>query len=253
MNRVRRLVADGQPANGTFVYSPDPAVVELIGAAGFDFVVVDTEHASLGRREVENLIRAADGKGMSALVRVNRIEDVAATLDAGAAGIVAPRFGADAASRELAASLRYPPAGTRGACTCSRSVDYGIQDLASVAAAADEEVWLLGLIEDRAAVEALDDVLAVPGLDAVMPGRSDLAASYGVPGRLDDPRVTAAVEQILDAAAARPGIAAVVYATDAEDAQRWRRRGAQVVVCSIDYKILARAYAAIARELKAAT
>ena len=76
LNTVRRLVAEGKPAFGTFVYSPDPAIVELIGAAGFDFVIVDTEHASLGRRDVENLVRAASGRGISAFVRVNRVEDV---------------------------------------------------------------------------------------------------------------------------------------------------------------------------------
>jgi 4-hydroxy-2-oxoheptanedioate aldolase len=249
LNKIRSLVAAGEPVFGTFVYSPDPAVVELIAAAGLDFVIVDTEHASLGRREVENLIRAADGRGISALVRVQRPDDVAATLDAGAAGIVAPHFAADDLSRELAASVRYPPAGTRGACTCSRSVDYGLQDFAASVGPANDEVWLIGLVEERGSVEALDDVLAVPGLDAVMPGRSDLAASYGVPGQLDDPRVLAAVERVLGVAVER-GVTPVVYAKDAQDAQAWRRRGVPVIVCSIDYKVFAQAYGAVARALR---
>ncbi len=253
VNRIRATLAAGRPAFGTFVYSSDPAIVEVIAAAGFDFVVMDTEHASLGRRDVENLVRTADGKGMSALVRVTRVEDVAAFLDAGAAGIVAPHFGTDEASRALAASVRYPPAGTRGACTCSRSVDYGIGDLATAAREADQEVWVLGLIEDRTAADAIHEVLEVPGLDAVMAGRSDLAASYGVPGRLDDERVAAAAQQILDAAAATHRVTPVAYATSPADAAAWRQRGAQVVVCSIDYKVLALAYAAIASELRSAS
>jgi 2-keto-3-deoxy-L-rhamnonate aldolase RhmA len=253
VNRIRQALAAGERAFGTFVYSPEPAVVELIGAAGLDFVVIDMEHASLGRRDVENLVRAADGRGMSALVRVSRIEDVAAFLDAGAAGIVAPHFGADHESRKLAASVRYPPAGIRGACTCSRSVDYGIGELAATAHEADREMWVLGLVEDQAAVEAIDDILDVAGLDAVMVGRSDLAASYGVPGRLDDERVSAAVQRVLDAAAAHPRITPVAYATTAAEAAAWRERGAEVVVCSIDYKVFALAYAAMAAELRSAS
>jgi 4-hydroxy-2-oxoheptanedioate aldolase len=250
VNRIRAAVAAGEPAFGTFIYSPDPAIVELIGIAGFDFVVIDTEHASLGRRDVGNLVRAADGKGMSALVRVTRVEEVAAFLDAGAAGIVAPHFGPNDASRALAASVRYPPQGTRGACTCSRSVDYGIGDLATAARDADREMWVLGLIEDQASADAIDEVLDMPGLDAVMAGRSDLAASQGTPGRLDDARVSGTVQRILDAAASHPRITPVAYATTPADAAKWRSCGAQVVICSIDYKVLSLAYAAMASELR---
>jgi 4-hydroxy-2-oxoheptanedioate aldolase len=250
LNTVRRLVAEGKPAFGTFVYSPDPAIVELIGASGLDFVIVDTEHASLDRRDVENLVRAASGRGISAFVRVSRVEDVTSSLDAGAAAIVAPHFAADERSRLLAESVRYHPEGSRGACTCSRAVDYGITDFATYVPAANEEVWFVGMIEDAAAVEALEDVLATPGLDAVMPGRSDLAASYGVPGQFDHDLVVGALDRILEETARHPRAVPAMYVTSPDDARRWYERGVQVLVYSIDYKVVAGAYAGIARELR---
>ncbi len=249
---IRAALEEGRPAFGTFVYSPDPAVCELVGAAGFDFVVVDTEHASLGPRDVENLVRAADTRGIAALVRVTRPDAVTTSLDAGAAGIVLPHFGADERSRVLVASARYHPAGDRGACTGSRAVAYGLDDFAAYAARSNEDVLVVGQIEDAASVEALDEVLSMPGLDAVLPGRSDLAASYGVAGRLDDPAVTGALDRIAEAAA-RHGVTLGMYVTGAAAGREWRHRGARLIVCSIDYKVLSAAYAALLSELHAAS
>jgi len=248
-NAIKHALEEGRSAYGTFVYSPDPGICEVIGAAGFDFVVIDTEHASLDRRDVENLIRAADARGITALVRVTEQEQVSPSLDAGAGGIVIPHIGPDDRSRVLAASIRYQPQGTRGACTGSRAVDYGLADFASYVAEANRELWLLGQIEDASAVESVDTVLALPGLDAVLPGPSDLAADFGVPGQLEHPLVREALESIA-AACARTGVTLAAYVTSAAAGREWRARGAGLIVCSIDYKVLAGAYAALARELR---
>jgi 4-hydroxy-2-oxoheptanedioate aldolase len=200
---------------------------------------------------VEQLVRAADARGISALVRVARPDAVTTALDAGAAGVVLPHFGADDRSRELAAAARFHPAGTRGACTGSRAVAYGLDDFGAYAARANEDVLVVGQIEDAASVEALDDVLAVPGLDAVLPGRSDLAAEYRVAGQLDHPVVTAALDRVADAAVRR-GVVLGMYVTGGAAGREWRERGARLIVCSIDYKVLSGAYAALLAELRGA-
>src|SRR5438128_2676323 len=115
------------------------------------------EHASLDRRDVENLVRAANARGMTAFVRVTSVDAATTSLDAGAGGIVVPHFGPDERSRELAASARYHPDGSRGACTCSRAVDYGIADFASYVAEANEDVWVVAQIEDAQAVERIEE------------------------------------------------------------------------------------------------
>jgi 4-hydroxy-2-oxoheptanedioate aldolase len=247
-NHVKALSEAG-PVFGMFVYSPDPALVEIAGRAGMDFVIVDTEHGQLDAHDVNALIRAARGAGMTAFVRIGEgtAHAVGRALDAGAGGVVLPHV--DRSSAALAASARYAPRGTRSACTTSPATDYSLTDFASYAAEADDETWVIGLVEGQAGLEQIDDIVEHGGLDVIMPGVSDLAASIGVPGVLDHPLVVDAIDQIAASVARRPELQLAMYINDPSEVTRWAAKGVRMFVYSIDYKVVARAYAAAASGL----
>ncbi len=234
----------GECVCGPFVFSPDPAHTELAGLAGFDFVIVDLEHAPLAVGDVLAHVRAAAGAGLSVLVRVADDTPGAAArlLDAGAAGIVFPHVGLSPERTAAAiAALRYGPEGNRPACTGVRAGGYGQRDFGDYVRRSNAETLAIGLIEDAAAVERIEEVLSSVALDVVLPGPGDLAASLGLPGDLAHPRVRAEVDRIVAAAEAR-GLAVGAYVGSVEDAVAWRKRGARFIACSIDYRILGQAF-----------
>jgi 2-keto-3-deoxy-L-rhamnonate aldolase RhmA len=241
VNPVANKVAAGQTCFGTFVYSPDAAITELIGSAGFDFVIIDTEHASLSAGDVENLTRAAAASGTTPFVRVGdpSHSSIGRMLDLGATGVVIPHLAdANAATSALHAA-HYPPVGLRSACTTSRATSYGVRPFSDYVEQSRSDIWVIGQIEDTAAVEKIDSILAT-GINAVMPGPSDLAAALGVPGELDHPSVRGAVDRVIGAAQGQ--VPTMMYVSRPEDAAAWVVKGVAMITYSIDYRIAAGAY-----------
>jgi 4-hydroxy-2-oxoheptanedioate aldolase len=194
----RRLLAGGL-AVGTIVPGNDPALVEISALAGFDHVIIDGEHGSVSVRDVEDLVRAAEAVGITPLARVpsNTPVDILRFLDAGVMGVMVPQVRTADDARRAVAAARYHPEGQRGLAG-SRAARYGLAgSLADYVAAANREVMVMALLEDRAAVENIDAILAVPGIDVFFIGPADLAQSYGYPGRADQPEVQAAIDTII--------------------------------------------------------
>jgi 2-keto-3-deoxy-L-rhamnonate aldolase RhmA len=233
---------NGECVYGLFIFSPDPAHTELAGLAGFDFVIVDTEHAPLGIDNVLAHVRAADAAGIAAIIRVGDDEPsrLAPLLDAGVAGIIFPHVGMPGSQTANAVTaLRYPPHGTRAACTGVRAAHYGLGAFSDYVERANDSTLAIGLIEDAAVIDNLDAVLSDANLDLVMPGPGDLAASLGLPGELAHPRVRTQIDRIVEAVHAREDCRLAAYVGSVEEAVTWRERGASLIAYSIDYKILA--------------
>ncbi|MDN5854624.1 MAG: aldolase/citrate lyase family protein [Actinomycetia bacterium] len=175
-----------------------PAVVEMIGLAGFSTVCLDAEHAAFTIGDLEALLRAADVQGIDALVRVPETGiEISRVLDAGASGVLVPRVeSADQAARAVSLA-RYPSEGSRGAGP-GRVAGYGAR-LAETLGSANASVAVLAQVETRAGLERAAEIAATPGLDAVFVGPGDLSVSLGVPmGSLEH---RAAVTRIIEAAA----------------------------------------------------
>ncbi|MGK0172430.1 MAG: 4-hydroxy-2-oxoheptanedioate aldolase [Gammaproteobacteria bacterium] len=243
---------DGECVYGMFVFSPDPAHTELAGLAGFDFVIVDTEHAPLSIEHVLDHVRAAAAIGISIVVRVgdDATSPLARVLDAGVVGIIFPHVGlADSQTARAVSALRYPPLGTRAACTGVRAAHYGLSAFSDYVERSNQSTLAIGLIEDACVVDSLDTVLSTTNLDLVMPGPGDLAASLGLPGELQHPRVLAQVDRIVEVVLARKDCHLGVYVGSVEEATAWRERGARLVAYSIDYKILAATFRDIRRAM----
>jgi 2-keto-3-deoxy-L-rhamnonate aldolase RhmA len=245
-NRFLEELENGGTPLGMFVFSPDVSHTEALGLAGFHLAVVDMEHAPLGIGDVLNHVRAAGAVGVSCWARVGdaQLGEIGRLLDCGAQGVMLPHFGLDRARcKAVIDAFRYAPKGNRGTCTAVRSVDHGLGDFASYAQRSDREAMAVGLIEDAAVVENIEAVLAGCGLDAVVPGGpGDLATSLGLPGQGTHPRVQAAVRRIVEAAKAVPRLKVGMYISEPAQAPTWARMGVDFFICSIDYRIMSRAF-----------
>ncbi|MGF7161027.1 2-keto-3-deoxy-L-rhamnonate aldolase RhmA [Rhodoligotrophos appendicifer] len=240
-------------AFGTFVFSRDPAVTEIVAAAGFDLAVIDTEHAPLGVGEIIDHLRAGNAAGLSCWVRVAGYNpaEVGRLLDLGAQGILFPHYGMqpDEAANALSA-LRYAPEGSRPTCTGIRASSYGVGSFADYTKRANSEVMGIGLIEDAEVVDRIEEVIEACTLTAVMPGGGgDLATSMGLHGQGTHPRVIGAARKVVETAKRKPGLKVGVYVSDLAGAEEWRALGADFLVYSIDYKVLSAAYSGIRQAL----
>lgn len=251
--RFKQRLGETKPQRGTFVFSPDPAVTEIVGGAGFDFVIVDREHTALGWGEIQNHARAARAAGIALLVRVASADPVEVThaLDLGADGVVLPHFGIDAAaSSDAVKAARYAPLGERGTCTGIRANSYSLDSFARTLEEANKGAAVVVQVEDASVLDGLDELLALVPVDAVMPGLADLATSLGQPGGFAHPMVLAAAERLF-ASVARARLPLGFYIANPQEVERWSGRPAAFHVFSIDYKVLAEGYKAAAQALGA--
>ncbi|MTD52969.1 HpcH/HpaI aldolase family protein [Amycolatopsis pithecellobii] len=198
----RLLKSSGPPVVGTFVKIPSLEIAEIIALAGFDFVVIDTEHALLSVRDVYSLVVVYSRMNVAPLVRVtdHGYGDAQRYLDAGAAGVLVPHVANVAQAQPAMKQLLFPPAGTRGMGLAARAGEWGHLDggRAEYLRAGQEDVARVAMIEDKEAVEGIDGILATPGLDAIFVGPGDLSLSMGEPG--GSPAVREAVTSAIKAA-----------------------------------------------------
>ena len=181
MHTLATRLAAGESLTALFAKLPCAAQLEAAGHAGFDLVLLDTEHGPADALALEEHLRAAAAVGIAALVRVPALDPAAilGALDAGADGVVVPHV-LDAAGAEAAvAAAHYPPRGRRGLALSTRAGRYGAAALEDHLRRAAEETCVIVQIEDRSAVEAADAILAVPGVSGVLIGATDLAMSLG--------------------------------------------------------------------------
>ncbi len=249
-NRIRKIWQDGGVPIGSFMFSRASSNVEILGRAGFDFALLDMEHAPLDLTDIESHIRAANVSGITPLVRVPGPDHalIGRLLDLGAEGIMYPHFGRDrAASREFAATLRYAPQGHRPSCTGVRAAGYTIGIYADYVHSANADILGIGLVEDEEVIPHLDEILAEAKIDAVMPGPADLSTSMGIPGQPTHPRVREAVKQIMDCAR-RAGLRVGMYLNSVQEAKDWPN--VDFFVYMMDVKVLALAYTEAARNIR---
>jgi 4-hydroxy-2-oxoheptanedioate aldolase len=239
---------------GTLVTLPEPAIVDVLGRVGFDFAVADMEHGPLDLRTLEYMVRAGTLSGMPVLVRVGEIAEslILRVLETGAAGIVAPHVRSASDAAKLVALCRYPPEGTRGACRVTAATGYGEVPFHHHVEGSNRRVWIAAMIEDTAGLDHLDAILEVDGLDAIWPGPVDLAASIGLPGQVDATPVVEAINLIMRKAHDKDSLDIAAYVTTLSQAERWSRRGANVLIYSIDARVIGDAYRETLEQLRQA-
>src|SRR5246127_528714 len=201
-NRVKRILSGGGLALGTHVGGlADPQIVELIGLAGFDAAFIDMEHTTFDLHDVQLAVMAAERVGITPIVRTPGFDPafILRLLDMGVQGIQVPHVSSVETARAAVKAVRYPPQGDRGMAAGSRAAEYGKIPLVEHMAQSNREILLACMIEDMAAVERIDEIAAVNGVDLLAVGPSDLSRSLGVSGQPDHPRLVAAIERVREA------------------------------------------------------
>ena len=240
-NKLKRALADGKSVFGLFNSIPSPLVVEMIGYAGYDFVILDMEHVCVNPETLENMVRAAECAGLTALVRVPNAapEAILRALDCGALGIVVPHVRNRADAEQAVAASRYYPLGSRG-ISGGRTTGFGAIDLPTYFERANAEIMVVAMIEDSEGVANLEEIVSVRGIDMVLEGAIDLSQSYGVPGQAQHPDVQAAITAIATACDHHKVYFCAIPRV-ADQLGRWKARGVQAYLLGDDRSVSFRA------------
>lgn len=246
---LRERLKSGPPLIATFSIIPSVEVVELIGLAGFDAIIIDLEHGSHGSEALGPLILAARARAIYPLVRVrtSRPSEIGAALDAGAAGVIVPQIGSLGEAEKAVRAARFAPEGNRGANPFVRAADYSGR--LEWFAEANRDAAILLMIEGQSALLAADEIAALPNLDGIFIGPMDLSHALGVPGDMANPKVVEAIRSVI-AACKGAGITAGIFAGTPEAAKRWIGEGVTLTGVSADTITFLRALKAVVAEVK---
>jgi len=239
-NRVKARLREGGVVVGTMVSEMrTEEVAYVLAAAGFDFLVIDTEHGSADIETVQRICRAARSAGIAPLVRVTDIAYalIARALDTGALGLMVPHVETVADAREIIRYAKYPPVGERGFGLRGAITDYTGAGIPDVIAWSNAETMIMAQVESRRCLDGLDEIAATPGVDVLLVGPSDLSISLGVPGQLLHPTMQEAYRLVAETAA-RHGIAAGLHPADLAVVEYGRSVGMRCLMYSSDIRML---------------
>ncbi len=236
---------------GTWVKLSSPETLELLAIAGFDFVVIDAEHAPLTLETIYRLIGQAQGLGLSALVRIpdQATNDIQRLLDSGADGLLVPRVRNADEAAHVVGRMMFSPAGQRGLGITSRAGRWGLSSLDEYVKHGNERLLRCVQLEDRQVLEDPGSVLDVPGVNAAFLGMGDLSLTTGLPPT--HPDLQALTDGLLKACAQR-GIPCGAAAQDPAAALRAAARGFRFVMVSNDATLFGKAAASIVGALRQA-
>ncbi len=192
-NAFKAALLDGRQQIGLWCSIPDPTVAEMLAGCGFDWLMFDAEHTAMSTTDVLALLQATAPYPTNAIVRPSSLNpaEIKRLLDCGMQTLLVPYVQNADEARLAAASVDYPPAGIRGVAGITRASRFGA--VPGYHKTARAEICLIVQIETRQALDALEEIAAVPGIDAIFIGPADLAASLGYPGEPSHPVVKTAV------------------------------------------------------------
>jgi 2-dehydro-3-deoxyglucarate aldolase/4-hydroxy-2-oxoheptanedioate aldolase len=240
LTSIKEKIQAGKLVLGTHIKTAECTVAELFGLAGFDFVWIDGEHAPLDKQSIQNHIIAAHAGGAAAFCRVAWNDPVLAKpiLELGPDGIVFPMIKTGEEARRAVAACTYPPKGTRGYGP-SRAIHYGLMPTDKYLEEVEGSFWKIMQIEDVKAVENLDEILSVEGVDAIVVGMSDLSGSLGVLQQITHPEVLRLLDVIAEKTRKSGKPLGISMGFNMDMVKAWRRRGASWMAVGGDYQFLA--------------
>lgn len=239
-NPIKRKLKRGETSMGVWMDLDHPGVAEILADAGFDWIVFDTEHSHFTTTTLRGAMDALRRTEVSPLVRVPANDPVIIkqTLDLGPEGLVIPMVCSGEQARAAVAACKYPPAGIRG-IGAGRATGYGAE-FETYLAEANDNILIVIQIEHVDALETLDEIVSVSGIDCLFIGPMDLSASMGITGQWDHPKLQAAISRVLGAGK-RSGIPVGMGCKDEAHAVEMAAAGVQFIFCGSDTSLLARA------------
>lgn len=199
-NAMKDKIARGEPALGVSIMFPSPQIVEMAAYAGFDWVLVDCEHGSIGLADVEMMAMAADASGITAIARPrsNSAADIQSVMDRGVKGVQVPHINTRADAEQAVAAVKFGSGAARGLAAGTRPDRWGLgAKMPDFTRQANAQSLVCIQIEHQDAVANIDEILRVDDIDVFFIGPSDLSQSMGHPGNPKAPEVAAAIERTL--------------------------------------------------------
>ncbi len=198
MNLRKKLLDSKSIVLGSFLGIPSSSIVEMLGYAGFDFLILDNEHGIFNIESVENCLRAAKSLNIPGIVRVPRLDPfyVQSALDMGAGGVQIPQIDTRSQALEAIEYCQFPPSGKRGFGSTTRAAGYGFYPLSHLKEMAKEDIVISLQIESREAVKNLSSILEIKRVDVIFIGTTDLSISYGYE-KSNDPRLFSIIENLI--------------------------------------------------------
>jgi len=234
---LKQRLAAGDPILGTFLKTTNPHVVEVLATCGFDCICIDAEHAPFDRHSIDLCLLAARAGGVPALVRPASAmpHHYLSALDSGADGVLVPHIRTADEARELARAVHYGPGG-RGYAGSTRAAGFGMAAMPDHRRLSRERTVAIAQIEDAEALDEIDAIARVEGLDALFVGRIDLTVSLGCESP-DDARVEEAVGRIVEACVtARKPVG--MFLPRAADVPAWLARGVNFFLLGSDHSLM---------------
>ena len=234
---VHRLRAPGPPLFGTWISSSSLVCVDALNGLGFDWFMLDTEHAHVNPETLAAMVAVQGTDGAAPLIRVGEVDQylIKQALDAGAQGLLAPLVNSEAEARRAVSFAKYPPSGVRGIASAASS-RYG-KELGSYLRRANSDLLTGVQIETREALANLDSIAAVEGVDLLFVGPQDLTLNLGLLDRRKDPLVREAMARVVDSAG-RHGKAAGTLVVDAEEKKAAIELGFRFIGLASDVRFL---------------
>jgi len=251
MKKLKQRLAQGDTVLGCWLNLGSPVTAEILGMAGFDWVLIDLEHGSGVEKDVLYQLQALEHTPAAPIVRIegSQRQRIHRVLDMGAEGIMCPRIQTAEEAQGVADGLHYPPDGTRGVAKMVRATGFGKQFFAYYR---DAKENILGIvqIETVEALQHLDAIAALDGIDVLFIGPSDLTMAMGIFGQFDHPLFTDAVKATV-AAADKAGKATGILMYTPTDFEKYHAMGIRMIACGSDTSFVADGSRNMATQLRA--
>ncbi len=251
-NQTRQKLKRGETCIGTMIREiRSPQIVQLMAASGWDFILVDTEHGLLDMSALADFASVAHYEPTTLVVRVpdNMYHLLARPLDIGVEGLLCPRVDSREEAEMIVRSAKYAPMGDRGVSVSGIATGYRAMTTAEYLAAANENTLIVIQIESIQAMERLDEIISVRGIDAVFIGPEDLSQSMGMAGQIEHNRMLDAYQRVVDACL-RHGVAPGMHFRDLDMMKEWMARGMRFVAYKTDFRLLQDASRAALKTLR---
>ena len=234
MKKLTDLIKEKGFVIGPFMKISDPAMVEIAGFAGFDFVILDMEHGPVSLQQMQNMIRAAEVSGITPVIRTrDRIpESISQALDIGAQAVQIPQVTTAEEAHTVVQSAKFFPLGNRGVCRFVRAAGYSSVDRKEYFAKANTTQVIIQ-IEGVLGIKNFDTILEVPGVDILFIGPYDLSQSMGLPGEIDHPDVIAMMKELVRKAN-NAGKYIGIFTDTLANAKLWKEAGVHYLSYSVD-------------------
>jgi 4-hydroxy-2-oxoheptanedioate aldolase len=245
----RRLLAN-EVSVGPFLKIPSAEVTEIAALAGFGHVVIDLEHSQFTMETAVAVVRAAMARGIDTVVRTTEASaaEISRALDLGASGLIVPHVGSVEDATAVVRAARFHPLGERGMDLYARSAGWGAMPRDDYLRSANEDIVVGVMVEGAAAVDRLDEIAQVEGLDLLFIGPYDLSQSLGLPGQIEHPTVVEAIERAVKVATSHKKVIGL-YVDSTETARRYRALGVRFIGMANDADVLRRRFTQMVGEM----